>query len=60
MLTIENAPDVLTVPQVQELFQANKCAVYTMIKRKELPAVRIGGGYRIPKKALIAYLENRS
>lgn len=56
-LTFDNAPDVLTVPDVQALLQIKKAAVYTMIKRKQILAFRIGSAYRIPKKGLMESLE---
>ena len=49
--------DVLTVKEVAEFLQTKASTVYTLIKRNQLPAIRVGNGFRIPKKGMAQYLK---
>jgi excisionase family DNA binding protein len=47
----------LTVGEVGEIIKKRKSTVYNLLKSGELDAVKIGGGNRIPERALQKYLE---
>lgn len=55
-LTLDTAPDILTVPQYCALTQTGRDHVYRMIRRGDIPAIRIGGAIRIPKTVLLDQL----
>lgn len=48
-LTLDSAPDVLTVPQYCEIFQVSTDHVYRLIRRGDLPVIRLGTAIRISK-----------
>ena len=47
----------LTVAEVAGLLRVSKMTVYRMVHSGELPAVRVGRGFRVPAKAVREYLE---
>ena len=50
---------VMTVPQVAEYLQISKSKIYLMIKRGEIPYIRIGKCVRIMESDLDEWLEAR-
>jgi excisionase family DNA binding protein len=48
----------LTVAEVAALMRVSKMTVYRLVHSGELPAVRVGKSFRVPEKAVHAYLEN--
>lgn len=57
-LTLDTAPDVLTVEQTAAVLRIGRNQAYDAIRRGQLFAVRIGRSWRIPKAALIRLLED--
>ena len=55
----ERYPDVLTVHQAREALGVGRTGVYKLIDNGELRCFKIGNAYKIPKSALIDYV-NRS
>jgi excisionase family DNA binding protein len=49
--------NILTVPQVAEYLQISKSKLYLMIRRGEIPHVKIGKNVRIFESDLIEWLE---
>ena len=49
----------VTVNEVAQLMRVSKMTVYRMINQGNLPAVRIGRGYRIREEDVHTYLESR-
>ena len=49
-------PKVYTVTEVALLFAISPRVVRDLIRKGELPALRIGRSYRIPRKAAALYL----
>ena len=47
----------LTVAEVASLMRVSKMTVYRLVHNGELPAVRVGKSFRVPEKAVHAYLE---
>jgi excisionase family DNA binding protein len=41
------------------MLRVSRMTVYRMIKQQELPAVRVGRGYRLPEQEVHRYLEDR-
>jgi excisionase family DNA binding protein len=55
-VTLDEAPDVLTVPEVAALLRCGRNQAYQLVRRGDLYAARVGRGLRVPKSALLAYL----
>ena len=51
---------LLTVAEVAAGMRVSNMTVYRLIKSGELPAVRVGKGYRIREADLQRFLEDRS
>ena len=51
---------LLTVAEVAMAMRVSNMTVYRLIKSGELPAVRVGKGYRIRGSELQRFLEERS
>jgi len=51
---------LLTVAEVAAGMRVSNMTVYRLIKSGELPAVRVGKGYRIGESELRSFLEARS
>ena len=48
---------IMTVPQVAEYLQISKSKIYLMIKRGEIPYIRIGKNVRVLESDLVEWLE---
>jgi excisionase family DNA binding protein len=49
--------DIMTIEQAAEYLQLNKQTVARMARRGDLPAVKVGGTWRISKSLLMARFE---
>lgn len=47
----------MTVAEVAAVMRVSKMTVYRLVHSGELPAVRVGRSFRVPEKAVHAYLE---
>lgn len=47
-----SAPQFYTVAEVAEMTRVSRMTVYRMVHSGELPAVRVGNSYRVPRSAL--------
>jgi len=56
---LEELPDVLQVEDVMGFLQIGRNTIYQMLRSGQLPSIRIGRQYRIPKKILLSYLEEK-
>lgn len=54
--TIEELPDVMKVEQVSRFLQLGRRQTYDAIHAGVIPAIRIGGQYRVLKRSLLAAL----
>jgi len=52
-----NYPDVLNVHQLREALGIGRKAAYNLISQKKIKAFMVGDAYKIPKTALIEYVE---
>lgn len=48
-----------TVAEVARQLRVSNMTVYRLVRNGELPAVKVGRGYRIREKDLLDYLQNR-
>ena len=49
---------LLTVGEVAKVMRVSKMTVYRMVHCGELTALKVGRGYRIPSRAVHAYLDD--
>ena len=56
MNSLKIRPKVYTVAEIAQLFAISPRTARELIRKGELPALRIGRSYRIPRKAAEAYL----
>jgi excisionase family DNA binding protein len=52
--------EYLTVEQAAAILQVHWQSILNYIKRGDLPAIRIGRGYRISRSALDKFIQDRS
>lgn len=45
-------PQFYTVAEVAQMARVSRMTVYRMVHSGDLPAIRVGGSYRVPKSAL--------
>jgi excisionase family DNA binding protein len=51
-------PDVLTVKDLQRALGIGKATAYGLLEDKSIASIRIGRVYKIPKTALINYVQS--
>lgn len=51
---------LLTAAEVADELRVSTMTVYRLVRRGELPAVRVGRNYRIRRRDLTAYLEGQT
>lgn len=54
-----NDNEILTVEEVCELLYIGRNTAYTLLNSGELPAFRIGRVWKIPRDALMKYIEEK-
>lgn len=54
----ETYPDMLTLDEFMEILQIGKNSAYELLDSGKLKCFRIGKKYKIPKKAVIEYIES--
>jgi excisionase family DNA binding protein len=50
--------DLLTTRQLQDLLKVDRTTIYRIVKRGDLPAVRVGNQWRFPRKDVEAWLND--
>lgn len=55
-LMFRDYPDAVTPEQVQQMLGIGRRKAYDLLKSGELPSIRMGRLYRIPKLSVIDYL----
>ncbi|MDO4666124.1 MAG: helix-turn-helix domain-containing protein [Actinomycetaceae bacterium] len=53
----QSLPRFVTVAELAELMRVSKMTVYRMIHNGDIPAVRVGKSYRVPRAAVVQLLE---
>jgi len=56
---LENYSDMLSIEDVMEILGVGKNATYDLFRTGEIPAFRLKKRWKIPKKALIDYINKR-
>jgi excisionase family DNA binding protein len=51
-------PRILTLAQVAELVQLSKRSLHRLIERKEFPAFKVGGQWRVSQSQLNKWLQD--
>lgn len=59
MQILDNYNDVLTFKELKEILKIGKNKCYELLKQNQIPSIRIGNTYRIPKINVIRFLENQ-
>lgn len=54
---LEQYEALLTISDLREILDIGRNAVYDLLREGEIPSIRIGKRWRIPKDALIYYLD---
>lgn len=54
----EHLPQILTVPEVANILRIGRNAAYTLVTDGNIRCVHIGRSIRIPRTALVQFLEN--
>ena len=60
LIMFEHEPDLLTRKEAQDLLRVGKNTILNLIYDGYLPASVIANSYRIKKKDLIHYIENKT
>jgi len=55
---LEQYEDVLTIEDLKEILNIGKGSVYDLLNMGVIPALRIGRNWKIPKAAVIEYLNS--
>lgn len=58
-LTLDNAPDFLTLQQVADLLQVGRTTAWQLCHHGQLPSVGLRRNLRIPRKALIELADRK-
>lgn len=56
-MTLDNAPDFLTVLEVAQLLRIGRDAAYAAVRNGTVPSVQCGRLLRIPKQALLDQIQ---
>ena len=56
MEQLENTPVMLYPQEAADLIKCSRWTIYELVKRKKLPATKIGRGIRIPTKAILDFI----
>jgi len=51
---------LLTVEEMAEILRIGRSSAYELCRQNEFPVIRIGRSIRIPKKALLDWIEQKS
>jgi len=57
MSELDNYHDVMTVEDLMEYLYIGKNSAYKLLQSGKIKALRIGRIYRIPRQAVVEYLE---
>ena len=57
---LEKYPDFLKKEQVLEILQISERSFYRLIHSAQLEATKVGGVWRVPKLAILKYLQQKN
>jgi len=55
---IESAPDLMSVRDIMSLLGIGRTKAYSLTRSGDVQTIRIGRSVKIPKAAILAFLEN--
>mgnify|MGYP001077186922 FL=1 len=55
--SIDNYPEIMSTKMVAEYLNIGYAKALRFVKSGEIPYIRIGHSYRVPKRGLLQYLE---
>jgi excisionase family DNA binding protein len=58
--SVEDLPAILNMQQVQILLRVSRPKVYELANTAGFPAVRIGRAIRVPREALLRWIEEQT
>lgn len=56
---LDDLPDLLTVADLAQVLRIGRNSAYRLVRSGEIPSIRIGRAYRVPKAALIDYIQRQ-
>ena len=56
---LDNYSEILTVKDVCEILHIERKLVYKLIQKGDISALKVGSVYRIPKRYLVNYIDNK-
>ena len=60
MMSPDDLPLLLTVREAAQLLRVGRDTAYQLARSQTIPVIRLGRQFRIPKAALLAYLERQA
>ena len=57
---LRHCPDLMTVKDIQNALNISRTTAYKLVESGELPTLRIGRIYRIPKPYLLSYIKKNA
>lgn len=60
MTETESEPELLRVPEAARLLNISRAKAYSLIAGGVIPVVKVGASIRVPRRRLIAWLEENT
>ena len=57
-LNLKDLPDVLIPSEVSRVLRVGRCSTYKLLSKGKIRAFKIGNQYKIPKQAVLEYIQN--
>jgi len=57
---INELPAVLTVEEMRHFLGVSRPVAYQLVQRRDFPAIRIGRAIRVPREALLQWVEKQT
>lgn len=57
-LNLKDLPDVLIPSEVSRVLRVGRCSTYKLLSKGKVRAFKIGNQYKIPKQAVLEYIQN--
>jgi excisionase family DNA binding protein len=56
----DNARRFLTLDEAADMLQVSKRTLHRLIRRKEMPGLKVGAQWRIPENGFVKWVEERT
>lgn len=60
MTDVDHAPRFLTLDEAAAMLQVSKRTLHRLIRRKEMPALKVGAQWRIPQNGFLRWIDDRT